>query len=316
MRQRITILLTLVLTLTACSSDDERSQRERLVEMDVVASIDHRHTRAAETAWEEGDKIGVYITNTGTQTINTETTEGANLEYTFDDGTKYETNGNTYRLFSPSAKKFYLSSTLVDVYGYYPYSERRSNGIDAMVPTAVEVDVSDQSDQSAIDLMRACTPSINNNKASVELLFEHRMTKLVFNLKQSDAMLDDELDNATFLGVKLDNQPLAATYNIYQDVFLIPSNASVITAVEMEMPALGYDKSFEAIVFPNYTTQNAPTDRTVTVTYNHGDDDVVINTFTIDSDVSFKSGYKYTFNVTFNATSVVVDADDKYTVQW
>ncbi len=317
----------MALALTACTSDEEDQMTtgsNELVPLNIVANIDVQArgtTRASETAWEEGDQIGVYITNHGTQTINTETTAGANLKFTFDDGANYETYGNTYRLFTPSARKFYLSSTYVDVYGYYPYSATKKDGTTPLDPKAIEVDLSElvsptsDTNLNDLDLMRARTANMNNNNAKVELLFQHRMAKLVFNLKQGDTMLPNELKDATYLNVTIDGQPVEATYNIYEDAFTIEATSNTFTPIRAATAPLGYDRSYETIVLPN-GTNNPGKSRTVTITYYLKSNDVIVNKFTIGSGTLFKSGYKYVYNVTVNATSVSVEQENTYTEQW
>ncbi len=310
---KIMVLTTAALTLGACNNDDAGVDSTERTPLNIVAGISMPTkgiTRAMETAWEEGDQIGVYVTDHNTTTIHVEgTNTGKNLQYTFNDGTNYETNGNTYRLFTPNSSKLYLPTTYVDVYGYYPYSAGE------VEPTAIPVNVSTQTSQAAIDLMRAKKANVNNNNASVELLFEHRLTKLVFNLKQGDDMLTNELNDAVFIGLTLGNQPVAATYNIYTDNFNITPGSETITPVKAASAPLGYVRSFEAIVLPN-GTNNPANSRTVTITFYQRAEDTIVNTFTIGSGTSFKPGYKYTFNVTVNATTVEVDTENTYTEQW
>ncbi len=306
---KIMVLTTAALTLGACNNDDEREDGTARTPLNIVAGISMQTkgiTRAVETAWEAGDQIGVYVTNHNTTTIYG---GASNRQYTFNDGTNYETNGNIYRLFVSNGAKLFLPTTYVDVYGYYPYIAEVDD------PTEIPINVSDQSDQSSIDLMRARTANMNNNNVSVELLFEHRMSKLVFNLKQGDTMLPNELKDATSLTMTIDGQPVEATYNIYDDAFNITTGNETLTPIRAASAPTGYVRSFEATVLPN-GTNNAGKNRTVTITFYQNPNDVIVNTFTIGSGTLFKSGYKYVYNVTVNATSVSVDETDTFTEQW
>jgi hypothetical protein len=229
-------------------------------------------------------------------------TEAANMPYIFDDGTNYETNGNTYRTFSPTSKKIYLSTSAVDVYAYYPYTVTPS------APTTLEISVADQSKQEKIDFMRAKTENITNGNSSIRLLFYHKLVKLVFNLKQGDGLLTDELANASFLGIKVKSQPQSASYNIYTDAFSGFGSNIDIVPVESNTIADGYVKTFEAIVLPSESLSH-----TVEITFYQKLEDKVVNTFTINT--ALLSGHKYTYNVTVNANSINVDLE-KYTEQW
>ncbi len=317
----IILPLTLAL-LTACSNDEnEKSRSDKRVPLEIVASIDlptEVYTRATETAWEAGDRIGVYMTLHGSTNLYTDTetppTTGSNMPYTFDDGTNYETYGNTYRLFTPNSKKIYLSEKSVDVFGYYPYAATKKDGTTAQDPTTIEIDVTNQTSQKAIDFMRARTGNVNNENIAIELMFQHRLVKLVFNIKQGEGLLDDELKDATSLTMSINKQPLTAYYNIYSDAFTIVAGENSITPVKASSAPTGYVRTFEAIVLPNGAS-NPANNRTVTIEFFRNSKDIIKNTFTIDGSTYFEKGFKYTYNVTVNATSIQVDPT-KYTEQW
>ena len=318
--KRVLYILSVTLLVACSSGNDEQTPtgRGQRVPLEIVASIDvqaEAATRAAETAWEADDKIGVYMVtdNSGTIYIDEDETPGKNMPYTFNDGTNYETYGTTSRLFSPNSKKIYLSDENVDVYGYYPYAATKSDGTD-LAPTAIEINVSDQTSQKALDLMRARTGNVNNERASIELLFQHRLSKLVFNLKQGEGMLEDELKDASYLGMVLKNQYTKATYNIYTDEFSSPAELQDIIPVRATSAPTGYVRSYEAIVLPN-VAGNTAADRTVSITFYRKTKDQITNTFKIPGSTYFDPGTKYVFNVTVNATTITVDPT-KYTEQW
>ena len=317
MKKRLFYILTSMTLLVACNKDDESQSttgNDKRVSLEIAANIGMQAegtTRAAETHWDEGDQIGVYVQKKdGTIFVDDASTAGKNLLYTFNDGTNYETNGSTYRLFAPS-KKIYISSDPVDVYGYYPYNASAS-----LDPTAIPISVEDQSSQERIDFMRARKANVNNGNVSIELLFYHRLVKLVFNLKQGEGLLPDELADATYLGVTISNQPYEATYNVYTDAFTFTQGHSnnIIYPVRAASATAGYVRTFEAIVLPN-GPNNLQVDRTVTITFYRKSEDTIVNTFKIPTATNFVSGNKYTFNVTVNATSIDVDPL-KFAEQW
>lgn len=317
MKKRLFYILTSMTLLVACNKDDESQSttgNDKRVSLEIAANIGmqaEETTRAAETHWDEGDQIGVYVQKKdGTIFVDDASTAGENLLYTFNDGTNYETNGSTYRLFAPS-KKIYISSDPVDVYGYYPYNASAS-----LDPTAIPISVEDQSSQERIDFMRARKNNVSNGNVSIELLFYHRLVKLVFNLKQGEGLLPDELADATYLGVTISNQPYEATYNVYTDAFTFTQGHSnnIIYPVRAASATTGYVRTFEAIVLPN-GPNNLQVDRTVTITFYRKSEDTIVNTFKIPTATNFVSGNKYTFNVTVNATSIDVDPL-KFAEQW
>lgn len=317
-RKRYFITILAVGLLTACSNDgDTPTQSDEQVPLRIESSIGLLGTgvtRASETHWDAADKIGVYVmVHNSTSEVFTDVTntEGVNLPFTYadvdDDAHKetYPESGTTYRPFSGSV--IYLPKTgSVDVYGYYPYSAAATNA------NAIPVSVSNQTSQAAIDFMTADRSAgqvndLTRSKSTAKLLFNHRLVKLVFNLKPGTDMLEGELTNAT---LTLDKQPVKATYNLITDGIDMTAGTSILTAVNSaSAPPDGYKKTLELIVLPN-GTNNLAADRTVTITFGS-----TTNTFTIADTTSFAAGKKYTYNVTVNATSITVDKD-KFTDQW
>ena len=312
--------------LTGCSSDEDGLKpagSDEHVPLRIAASINAQtngFTRALETSWEADDKIGVFVTEHNSETLYKDMNEkeGKNIEYTLNDGTNYETEGRIYREFTANSGKIYLSETAVDVYGYYPYSAKKKDGTTDLAPKAIEIDVSDQTSQEAIDLMRAKTANVTNGNAAIELLFKHKLVKLVFNLKQGDGLLPNELKEAKYLAIKIPGQHYKATYDIYkednQNPFSVDPDTKDIIPVRAATATTGFVRTFEAIVLPN-VEGNPSANRNIEITFYQKEKDPVTNKFTIPVGTTFTPGYKYIYNVTVNAVTVTVDTQ-KYTEQW
>ena len=306
--------------LAACSDDGvlTLSDNGGRVPLIIQAGIDLQacaYTRASETSWEDDDEIGVFVTNHNSKILYTDNAaggEGYNLQYIFDDGENYETWGNTYRLFTPVTQKLYLSTTTVDVYGYYPYQSLSAPTPDLegnVSMPSIPIDVGQQTPQKNIDFMRSRPLNASNSNAAVKLMFEHKLVKLVFNLKPGEGLLSNELEEPITLSLTIKNQPTKATYDIKEDAISIVGgpNQDIIPFTAPSAP-LGYVRTYEAIVLPSSNTSHK-----VEIVFYKKEKDKITNTFTIDT--SLRSGYKYTFNVTVNAVSVTVDTE-KYTEQW
>lgn len=323
----LSFILPTLLLIAACSNDEgDATVNNGRVPLRIASSITVEQsvtTRAANSAWEDADQIGIFCTTGGTTTTYTDhastPTTCNNLLYTFNDGTNYETSGSDYRAFTGTTVYLPANGANIDVYAYYPYSAG------ATTPTAVPINVAtaNQTSQKAIDFMRAAVADRNTNDNTAELLFTHKLVKLQFNLKRGRDMLEHEIENAT-VSVKINNQPTAATYNIYDDAISITAGSNDITAVLMGTAATGYEKSFECIVLPNKMTalgdvlaNNTLTNRTVTITIQYaGETQTFDYTFTIGNTTSLVSGNKYTYNVTVNGYSIVVNTTNTYTEQW
>jgi len=315
--KKILIILTTTLLLAACSSDSDTSvtndgRRIPLQVTGYIADTPHSITRAHGTLWDAGDQIGLYA-------VNSDTTEpiedGSNVCYSTTSGGN--TTGPTFLLFSTSTPIILPATGNIDVYGYYPYS----SGV--TTPAAVAVSVSKQDPQNAIDLMTTGkvststhngTTPINSANSKCELLFQHRLTKLVFNLDLT------EMVSVSTTSLTIGSQKASATYSIYTDVLTCSGDANQeITAVVGTITD-DLHKSYEAIVLPNDASTNPALDRTVTIIV-----DGRSYTFTIAKSgasssnkvvtSSFDAGKKYIYNVKVYPFTIEVDTE-KYTEQW
>ena len=313
--KKILILLTITVLLAACSSDSDPAvtndgRRVPLQVTGYIADTPLGITRAAGSAWDAADQIGLYAVQSNT---TTPIEGGSNVGYVLT-GSPGPTNGIDYKVFTSISTSISMPSEgNIDVYGYYPYNAETTD------PTALAVNLNIQTEQKSVDLMTTdkedhtihgdnTSPSINKVTPSCQLLFHHRLTKLVFNLKPGEDFTNKDIEGATSLTIS--NQRTEGTYNIYNNEFTYIGDADQkIFAVTAEYVAENYVKTFEAIVLPNATTSPA-VDRKVTIVV-----DGRSYTFTISSATSFDAGTKYTYNVTVYPFTVIVDPD-KYTEQW
>lgn len=332
--KKILIVLTTALLLAACSNDNDPAATNdgSRVPLQVTGYIADFHlgvTRAAGSEWEDGDSIGIYAVNTGTTPENLQSDQHAPFRLR-NGGTGKTDNSNgtyNYKVFF-SNSPVYLpedENNYIDVYGYYPYNATYIN------PAKIPVDVSTQTKQKSIDLMTTGIVSsttingdtrINKLNPSCQLLFHHRLTKLVFNLKPGEDFTNKDIEGATSLTIS--NQRTEGIYNIYIKKLICVGEANkTITAVAVEKTTDGYDKTFEAIVLPNDAT-NPAVDRKVTIVVqgksctftiakpsdSNSDTDGKIKVYN-----TYEAGKKYVYNVTVYPFAVVVDSD-KYTEQW
>ena len=175
MKNNFWILAVATLLMVGCENDNFYNS----VIEDGVMQIEALHpsvTRATETAFENGDRIGLYAT-----------------EYNGDIATPLQISGNwannvatTYNgaAWTP-AKKIFWSENTMDVYGYYPY----------ITPTSIDEHLwSVQLDQStpetadalsgyeASDFLWAKAAGVSQADGKVALEFKHRCSKLVIKL--------------------------------------------------------------------------------------------------------------------------------------
>ena len=322
--KRILILLTTTLLLAACSSDSDPAVTNdgRRVPLQVTGYIAYTPlgiTRAYNTSWDTDDQIGLYAAHSYT---TTPIDDGSNVCYVLSDspGETYNSSIDkkyTYKAFTTSTPIILPSTGSIDVYGYYPYSSG------ATTPTAVAVNVSTQNPQKNIDLMTTGKVSTTTHDSSTpisstaplcELLFHHRLAKLVFNLDFS------EMGTVSTTSLTIGSQRNAATYNIYTDVLTCSGDANQTITAVVGTTTDALHKSYEAIVLPNDESTNPAVDRTVTIVV-----DGRSYTFTIAKSgasssnkvvtSSFDAGKKYIYNVKVYPFTIEVDTK-KYTEQW
>ena len=269
-------IISLALLAMGCETNDNT-----IVVKDGVMQIEVLHpsaTRATETTFERGNKIGIYAT-----------------EYSGDVASPLQISGNwannvatTYdgNIWTP-AKKIFWSDNKMDVYGYYPY----------MTPTSIDEHLwSVQLDQStpetadalsgyeASDFLWGKATGVSQTDGDVQLEFKHRCSKLVVKLvKGADysGVLPTESElyiHSTVPTATIDFTNGAVTKYIYGDM-------ETIKARRVD------DATFEAIIIP----QRMETRRPFLEYIANGVSYLYEGTFV------FKAGKQHTLELTINS---------------
>ena len=224
----VSVLLA-ALALTACSNEEEITQEaDGRVALQVTSGI---QTRAYNNQWEAGDRIGIYAFGTGGTTVYD---SYANIPYVT------QTNG-TDGSFSPDGNTIYLPANgeKLDFVAYYPYTTSLTDGI-------YTVDVSDQSNQSAIDLMAAGTQTADRTDPAVAFNFTHKLCKVEITLEPGSGMSATELAG---LDVELTGQQIGGTFNVTQPNSAVSVTTGTVQSVELLTNAAG--TFAEGIVLPS-----------------------------------------------------------------
>lgn len=160
----------LALSLAACGNDEQAGTDTAA---GFTASIGaERNTRAAGTAWDKGDAIGIYGTSGGNAY--------ANVCYTTAEG-----NGD----FAPKGDPiYYQDDSEVTFTGYYPWTDLQGT-------TSVTADTWLQASQKQFDFLWA---HAKGSKAApnVAFTFHHQMAKLVLTVKKGADVSFDEVKEA------------------------------------------------------------------------------------------------------------------------
>lgn len=180
----------LAILAAACAKDDAQSASGPVP---VEFSTNINLTRAADAAWENDDRIGIFMLRAGSPDV---AAQGANRRYCpspADNSLAPDGTDNT--LYFPA------DGSAVDFLAYYPYR--------TLTEPVYPIDVSDQSHQNAIDFLYAArVGNRTQDDPAVALLFEHRLSKLILEVTSSTGA------DLTALTARIDGMNTAAAFDL------------------------------------------------------------------------------------------------------
>lgn len=146
------------LALASCSDDNYVDEP---IEAKISATIESGiSTRASETKWDQGDKIGITMLG-----------RYVNLEYSTEAG-----NG----IFTGNSMYFLNKQNTETIIAYYPFSG--SEGTDpGTIDFTTTTEKQNPTEQAKFDFLYAKKENITGMNPSVKLDFSHKMSKLTFN---------------------------------------------------------------------------------------------------------------------------------------
>lgn len=266
------------LLLTACQNDEEPMQTDTRVALQVTSGI---QTRTYDDQWEKGDEIGIFGFTQG----DAPTQAYSNV--------RYVTTGGDGAL-TPDGTTIYLPTdgSSLDFVAYYPYTAT------AMTDGVYTVNVTDQSDQSAIDLMAAGTQTADRINNTVTFNFEHKLSKIVLTFKPGDGMALSEL---TRMKVQLTNQQPKALFDVTQPDGEVVVGTNTPATLTLNTDADG--TSSEGIILPSANFDGM----TIHLELSNGS-----SFFNWDLNNSkaekFEAGKKYVYDITVNKSRLDVTA--------
>lgn len=287
MKKNLLCMLALAgMSLASCGSDtpgDGNADNRVALQLEAGISV---KTRAYDKYWEANDRIGIYMFSSGTTSI----IEGAsNIPYETVKG-----DGS----FSPAGTTIYypVDGSNVDFHAWYPYRE---------VEDAWTIDLSEQGDQPAIDLMTAGVVSVdggtvyNTHQPSVKFLFRHRLSKIVLEIEDGVGITPSDLEG---LKVELTGQPTTVTYDPEFNALGMEESYSTIT-----LNTSTDGQTAECIIFPNDVADNTPqAGRELVFTLGSTGE---VFYYTFPADKSFDAGERNIYHITVNRTGLEVTSE-------
>lgn len=146
-------------------------------------------TRATDSNFESGDKVGIYAVNyTDATTPGTLAASGNHMNNV---GVTY--NGTSW---TPDVKSHWMDETTkVDFYCYYPYVSTPS-GITAY-PFSVNTDQSVEANYKASDFLWGKTAGVSPSSNPVQITTKHAMSNVLIYLEPGDGFTTESLSAAT-----------------------------------------------------------------------------------------------------------------------
>jgi hypothetical protein len=240
-------------------------------------NVQYPATKATETAFEAGDKIGVYITgyeNDKPMPLQLGGNYKNNNPVTFD-GTKWT-----------ATPVIYWGEGKYDVYAYYPFCTPAS--VDEM-PFSVALDQRIEETTNALsayeasDFLYAVKKGVTSANGEVNLIFKHKMSKFTVNLIKGADFEGDIPEEMTIYVHNTVTDCLIdlATGDVVKDPY---ASTNTITAKRVD------EDTYTAIVVPQMLTNKKPL---LEIIFK----DV---SYMIESKFQFKTGTHHVLNVTLN----------------
>ncbi len=259
----------LVVSMQGCSnepSDEISSAMELKLKGEIQTPMSG--TRVNANGFEANDKVGVYVSSTGSLGVQGNTLDNAAYTYS---------NGN---LNAPAGSKVYWNSkdARLSVYAYYPYAESVANN--SAYEFSVEANQSVADNYYNSDFITAKAEGIAPQATPVSLTFYHSLSKINISLVAGKGITQGELAEAT-KSFTIGGLVTDGTINLATGVATSGTTKAAITPLESN------GKDYSAIVYP----------QSGAVTFYMELEDEI---FSYTTNVNFAAGYQYQFNLTIN----------------
>lgn len=280
----ITELLPLALlaaaTMVSCNGKVEPAAQDEKVAVQFGSSI-NAASRAVNDKWTVGDQIGIFMVGENKVLSKDAISEEA-------DNIAYRTEGDG--AFSPVAAEqiiYFPMNGDVDFYAYYPYTPEVND-------YRIALDLTDQSNQEALDLMFAKVSGCNKSNPKVELQFSHLLSNLILEVQPGTGLTQADLAELT---VKVKDANTKATFNLVDGTI-----SGEETPKGFTMKTVEAGKRYEAILFPTESESRE-------IEFDLNNDHDAPFTWTMKS--ALKGGSQYHHLVTLRRTAAEVSGSIK-----
>lgn len=265
--KRINIILCSVLAICSCQKQEINLDPGV---MDIQFIHPSAETRATETAFESGDKIGLYVVEAPAP-LQVSGNYVNNLQATY--------NGSQWT--GETGLRWPSTESICDIYAYYPFME--VSKIDASPFSVLE----DQSSGfGACDFLWGKAASVAYTTEAIPVQFNHKLSKITLKLVKGADYVGDLPSTAVFYvhSTVTDATVDLTTGSVTKDPF---GTAKTITCHKVS------DDTYEAVIVPQRLASRTPLF------------EMVANgvSYLVEGSFNFKPGINYTFNVTLNTST-------------
>ena len=174
--------------LVSCSGNSDETKPDVKPEKIPIRVAMGIGTRATDTAFENGDKAGVYAVNYNGATPGTLATSGNHLN-----NMGIALNGTAW---TPDAPSYWQDETTpVDFYCYYPYVASPSSV--TAYPFSVSTDQSVVSNYKASDFLWGKTAGVTPTASTIQITVKHVMSNVLVYLQPGSGFTTQTLAAAT-----------------------------------------------------------------------------------------------------------------------
>ncbi len=290
--------------LAACAQEIERPEPRPGAAVEFAASIAGEapatRTTSGGNSWVLNDSVGIYMLKAGGSLTLAADRLASNAYYSV-------SNVSTGALTPKGTPIYYPVSGNVDFVAYYPAGVVRTSDY------TYGISVKDQQTmtevrQNQLDVMWADRRNIASGTA-VSLSFRHVMSKITLNVMAGKNFVSNDVKALTTVSFK---GMWAEARLKLQDGTLTPVEPKAdFSARKLPTATTNFDASFTAILVPQSGTTK-PTGRTVAFTFPDGNSYV----WAIPDTTNFVAGKHYTYPVTINRDSIVVEDSETTAIGW
>lgn len=280
MKKTYYLLFSLLFIAGGCSGGDDpvptpTPKPEPPVTQKIPISLNYGIvSRATDTAFETGDKIGLYVVNYNNGSAGTLQNSGNhvnNMQFS-----------HTNSVWTPTTPIYWKDETTkADFYAYYPY------GAPANVtayPVTVAQNQSTEAAYKASLFLWGKTAGVTPTAQAVNIQTGHLLSSAVIKVVPGDGFTQETLAAAT-VSVKINQVKTGASINLITGVATATGDAASI------VPLKGTGQ-YKAIVVP----QALSADNFITVTIDSKE-------YNLDKEFTFEKGKQHTFTVTVSKTA-------------